>query len=172
VELGPTTQPQQPIVGWEVPDQGGRGGRRPLGELLGEVFSVYRRRARPILWLAILIEGLATLVTLPYLAVVVSHMADYLRLMWDTFVTSDNWRSIVVIPALPPVATDPVLAAIGGFVGVVPLGSTLLLMGAVSALQLASPEQPLTASGALRAVLRRPRPCVPSSRRGLSREVR
>ncbi len=145
-----------PIVGWEVPEPDAeRGGKRPLGELIGGVFRTYRGRARPVLLLSLLIEGFVSLVTLPYFAVVLTQIADYLGRLWDAVLHLEQDSEAFLQPALPPIATDPLFAAIGGVVSILPFGSALLLIGAISALLTAPADQPMTAGGALRAVLRR-----------------
>ena len=150
------TEPSGPIVGWTVPqEEEARGGRRPLGELIGDLFGTYRRRVRPILWLALVIEGLATLLTLPFIALSVAQMAEYARQLWDAFWSFDPTGQAWLYVQLPPVATDPVLGAIGGLVSIVPLGSALLLAGAVSVLLVRPADRPPSPGDALRAVLRR-----------------
>lgn len=135
--------PRPPLAGWAPPtDDVGRP-VRGVADLLAEAFGTYRRRWRDLLALSLLTEGLVTLIALPY---TMSAGSQTLELVSGLGAASDGGGAIA---ALPRLVTDPALAALGGVLSVVPLGGTLILMAAVTALLLAPQPEAHTWRGAL-----------------------
>ena len=133
--------PRPAIAGWAPPSDADGRPSRGVGDLLGEAFGAYRRHWRELLVLSAITEGLVTLIALPYTLSAGSQALDVMR---------SGFSSVPGSAALlPRLVTDPALAALGGMLSVVPLGGTLILIAAVTALLLAPQPEAHTWRGAL-----------------------
>jgi len=138
---GQRHEPRPAIAGWAPPTDADGRPSRGVGDLLGEAFRTYRRRWRDLLVLSAITEGLVTLIALPYTLSAGNQTLDLMR------------SGLSPVPGsaalLPRLVTDPALAALGGLLSVVPLGVTLILIAAVTALVLAPQPEAHTWRGAL-----------------------
>lgn len=141
---GPRDGRRPPTARWAPPtDDRGRP-TRGVGDVLGEALASYRHRWRDFLALSLLTEGLVTLIALPYTISSGSQTLDLMR-----SVSSTAGGSAPVAAALPRLVTDPALAALGGVLSVVPLGGTLILIAAATALLVAPQPEAHRWRGAL-----------------------
>ena len=138
-----TTRPV--IAGWAPPPESfDRAARRGAAGVLGEALAIYRRRIRALLALSLLTEGVVTLIALPYTVSIGSQTLDLLRAGLDAV-----GHPGTAVTALPRLVTNPAVAALGGALSVAPLGGTLMLVAAITALLLAPQPEAHTWRGAL-----------------------
>jgi hypothetical protein len=148
----------EPIRGWAPvdPDAAADPARRPISQVIGEVWTVYRRNAQPMLRLSILFEGLVALVSLPYIVLTIQLGLTMLGAFGRILV--DPRRNVLATPEVAAAfdrVGQPPVAAFGGFVSVAPLASGFLLSGAAVIL-LATPIPVAgSANRVARTVLRR-----------------
>ncbi len=145
------------VPGWAPvdPEQVRDHARRPLGEIVREVFRVYGAHLEPILVMAAVIEGSLALISLPYLVLTiraflaeVGAMGEFLRAP----TSGGSYRAVA--EAFDPFR-DPVVGVYGGAVSLAPLASSLLLAGAIGAYLMTSDPTKRTAANGLRAVAHR-----------------
>lgn len=129
-------------IAWTPPSERETPAIRGVGDVLSEALRVYRRRWRDLLALSLLTEGLVTLIALPYTISAGNQTLDLVR-------SATGGTPITPALALPRIVTDPALAALGGVLSVVPLGGTLILIAAVTALLLAPQPEAHRWRGAL-----------------------
>jgi hypothetical protein len=145
------------VPGWAPVDQDQLRdpARRPIPEIVREVFSVYGRHLEPILVLTAVIEGSLTLISLPYIVVTVQIILAGLQSMSEMFRSPLSGQTFRAMADIFERFRDPVLGAYTGIVSVAPLASAILLSSALGAYLMSNEPADRTASGALRAILRR-----------------
>ena len=145
------------IPGWSSADPGSTGdrARRPIGDIVREVFRVYGGHFEPIIILAALIEGTAALISLPYIVVTIRAVLAGLDAMGDVVRDPTSEQAVQAVSAAFDRFRDPLLAGYGGVVSVAPLASALLLSGALGAYLVSGDPETRTPVIALRMVVRR-----------------
>jgi hypothetical protein len=126
----------EPVLGWAPVDDDARldPARRPISEVLREVFAVYRRNAGPILVLAAIFEGAIGLLTLPYLVFSIRLGLRMLDLMGRFFADPTGSDTLSEMNTLFEPLREPGIAAYSGIVSVAPIASIVLLTAAVALL--------------------------------------
>ena len=145
------------IPGWGagVPEPTRDPARRPIGDIVREVFRVYGGHFEPIVILAALIEGTLALISLPYVVVTIRAFLASIEAMGDVLRDPSSESAVQAVSAAFDQFRDPLLGVYGGLVSVAPLASTVLLSGALGAYLVAGDPLTRTPFEALRAVLRR-----------------
>jgi hypothetical protein len=129
--------------------------RRPIPEIVREVFSVYGRELRPTLVLAAVIEGSLALISLPYIVLTIQIMLAGLDAMGEMFRAPTSAQAFRAVADIFERYRDPFVGVYTGIVTVAPLASTILLSGALGAYLMSNGPADRTPAGALRAVVRR-----------------
>jgi hypothetical protein len=146
----------EPVLGWAPVDEDARvdPARRPISEVLREVFAVYRRNASPILVLATIFEGTIGLLTLPYIVFSIRLGLRMLDLVGRLFTDPSGFGNLTEMATLFAPFSEPGIAAYAGIVNVAPVASIVLLTAAV-ALFFASSGEARTPDAVVGSVLRR-----------------
>lgn len=142
------------VPGWAPVDEriiSGDPAFRPIGAVVREVATAYRRHARWLLPASAVIELPLALLTAPYLINSLKAFAD----LWTSILQGTGWPGLVLPPSYA-VFANPVFTALGGVLLVAPVISFVFLSALVTGLLLrpaASPD-----SGTLRFAARQWRP--------------
>jgi hypothetical protein len=133
-----------------------------VGEITGEVFGTYGRRAGAVLLLSVLFIGVGGLVAAIALAVALGPLLAYMGELWQWMGTYDPYSgTFAPEPLPPPELVDPLRSGVTALASTLPFAGLLFLEGALAALLTAPGGRPMTAGGALRATLRRWVPLLP-----------
>ena len=145
------------IPGWSPvdPEQARDRARRPIGDIVREVFQVYGGHFEPVLVLAALIEGSLALISLPYVVLTLRAFLASLEAMGDVLRAPASGQAARAMAQAFERFRDPWLGVYGGIVGVTPLLGAILLSAALGAYLVSGDPAKRTAAEALRKVLRR-----------------